>query len=136
MRIAALAFLAWSLCLPASAECMNRDGGDVNEALHNCTRAAPHCLRGIFHSAGTMALINGSPVARDSKFCFHKSSWQREPGSNSIPDPEGNALLWSGYDQVAGLSEALRRSHALDSEAGVCLTGAQLISMGIARECR
>ena len=135
MRIAALAFLAWSLCLPASAECMNRDGGDVNEALHNCTRAAPHCLRGVFHSAGTMALINGSPVARSAAFCFHKSSWQRNPGSNSIPDPEGNALLWSGYDQVAGLSEALRRSHALDTEAGVCLTGAQLISMGIAREC-
>jgi hypothetical protein len=83
-----------------------------------------------------MALINGSPVARDSKFCFHKSSWQFDPGSNSFPDPKGNAMLWSGYDRVAGLSEALRRSHALDTEAGVCMTGAQLISMGIARACR
>ena len=136
MRITALAFLAWASCNPASAECMNRNGGAVDDALRNCVAAPPHCLHGVFHSAGTMALINGSPVARDSKFCFHKSSWQRDPGSNSFPDLEGNAMLWNGYDRVAGLSEALRRSHALDTEAGVCMTGAQLISMGIARACR
>src|SRR5208282_781136 len=133
-EITALAILV--AIAPAHAACVSWRGGDVEGALHNCALAKPRCLRGVYHSAATLELINGSPVSPGARFYFHKSSWQRDPGSNPIPDPEGNAMLWSGYDRVRGLSAELRRRHALDSERGVMLTGAQLIIMGIAKACR
>ena len=130
-----LIFSLW-LNTSAHAACVSWRGGDVEGALHNCALAKPRCLRGVYHSAATLELINGSPVSPGARFYFHKSSWQRDPGSNPIPDPEGNAMLWSGYDRVRGLSGELRRRHALDSERGAMLTGAQLIQMGIAKACR
>ena len=138
-RLLVLVFLGWMFytsCTPAHAACVSWRGGAVDDALRDCAAAAPSCLRGTYHSAATLELINGSAVAPGARFYFHKSSWQRDPGSNSIPDPEGNAMLWRGYDRVPGLSAELRRRHALSRESDTLLTGAQLISMGIARACR
>jgi hypothetical protein len=111
-------------------------GGDIEYELRDCGVAPPSCLRGSYGSSGTFALVNGSPVSPHAVFYFHKAGIWNGHSESAARDPVGTAMLYQGYDRVPGLSAYLRAHHALDSLKMFKVTGAQLISMGIAKACR